>query len=67
MKIVNYLVCSMAILAGVVLLMADKPAVALCGVLWLGMMMLSGRTKYGKRVWRKFARTNMEINRIFEG
>lgn len=62
---INYVVCSILLGIGFVLLISDEMSTIILAVLWFGLLWLSGRTKYGKKAWRKFWITNMKINRYF--
>lgn len=62
-KLLNYAACLVALLAGIVLLLSGELSTVMFGVYWMGLCWLSGRTTLGKRMWKSFWKTNMEIGR----
>lgn len=66
MKVLNYVFCSTFLAVGLMLLISNNEVSSLCGLLWLALVYYSGRTKPFRKVWRRFAKTNLEIERYFE-
>lgn len=65
MKALNYIVCSTIITIGIVLLLSGEITPTIVGFIWLGINIKFSCLKVGKKMWKRFLRTNMEINRYF--
>lgn len=57
--IVNYSVCSVAILIGIMLVCSGDLFGAFCGVIWFAVLYITA--DYFRATWRKFWRTNLRI------
>lgn len=65
MKALNYVVCSTIITIGIVLLLSGEIIPTILGLIWLAINMKFACLNVGKRMWGRFIKTNMEINRYF--
>ena len=65
MKVFNYVICSTIIFIGIVLLLSGEIVPTIAGLIWLAINMKFACLNVGKRMWKRFLRTNMEINRYF--
>lgn len=65
MKVLNYIVCSTIITIGIVLLLSGEIIPTILGLIWLAINMKLACLNIGRKMWKRFLRTNMEINRYF--
>lgn len=65
MKALNYIVCSTIIFVGIVLLLSGEITPTIAGLIWFAINLKFSCLNVGKRMWKRFLRTNMEINRYF--
>lgn len=65
MKALNYVVCSTIIFVGIVLLLSGEITPTILGLIWLAINMKFACLNVGKRMWGRFIKTNIEINRYF--
>ena len=65
MKALNYLVCSTIIVLGIVLLLSGEIIPTILGLIWLAINMKFACLNIGKKMWKRYLKTNLEINRYF--
>ena len=65
MKALNYIVCSTIIVLGIVLLLSCEITPTILGLIWLALNIKFSFLNIGRKMWKRFLRTNMEINRYF--
>lgn len=65
MKVSNYIVCSTIIILGIVLLLSGEITPTIVGLIWLALNIKFSCLNIGRKMWKRFLRTNMEINRYF--
>ena len=65
MKALNYVVCSTIIFVGIVLLSSGEIIPTILGFIWIGINIKFSCLNIGRKMWKRFLRTNMEINRYF--
>lgn len=65
MKTLNYIVCSTIITIGIVLLLSGEIIPTILGFIWIGINIKFSCLNIGRKMWKRFLRTNMEINRYF--
>lgn len=65
MKALNYIVCSTIILVGIVLISSGEIIPSIAGLIWLALNIKFSFLNIGRKMWKRFLRTNMEINRYF--
>ena len=65
MKVSNYIVCSTIIVLGIVLLLSCEITPTIVGFIWLALNIKFARLNIGRKMWKRFLRTNIEINRYF--
>lgn len=65
MKALNYIVCSVVLFIGIALLLTDNIILIIAGFLWLAFHYVLSTKKQVRRMWRKFWKTNLEIERYF--
>ena len=65
MKVFNYVVCSTIIFIGIVLLLSGEITPTIAGLIWLALNIKFACLNIGRKMWKRFLRTNMEINRYF--
>ena len=65
MKALNYLVCSTIIVLGIVLLLSCEITPTILGLIWLAINMKFACLNVGKKMWKRYLKTNLEINRYF--
>lgn len=65
MKAINYLVCSTIIGIGIVLLISDNILLIFAAFLWGLFHYKLSTKKQVRKMWKKFWKTNLEIERYF--
>jgi len=65
MKALNYIVCSTIIFVGIVLFLSGEITPTILGLIWLGINLKFSCLKVGKKMWKRYWKTNLEINRYF--
>ena len=65
MKVLNYVICSTIILVGIVLISSGEITPTIVGFIWLALNIKFACLNIGRKMWKRFLRTNMEINRYF--
>ena len=65
MKVLNYVICSTIILVGIVLISSGEITPTIVGLIWLALNIKFSCLNIGRKMWKRFLRTNMEINRYF--
>ena len=65
MKTLNYIVCSTIITIGIVLLLSGEIIPTILGLIWLAINMKFACLNIGKKMWKRYWKTNLEINRYF--
>ena len=65
MKALNYVVCSTIIFVGIVLFLSGEITPTIAGLIWFGVNIKFSCLNIGRKMWKSFLRTNMEINRYF--
>lgn len=65
MKVLNYVACSTIIFVGIVLLSSGEIVPTIIGLIWLVINLKFSCLNDGRKMWKKFLRTNIEINRYF--
>lgn len=62
-KVLNYVACSTIIFVGIVLLSSGEIVPTIIGLIWLAINLKFSCLNVGRKMWKRFLRTNMEINR----
>lgn len=65
MKTLNYIVCSTIITIGIVLLLSGEIVPTILGLIWLAINMKFAYLNIGRKMWKRYWKTNLEINRYF--
>lgn len=65
MKTLNYIVCSTIITIGIVLLLSGEITPTILGLIWLAINMKFACLNIGRKMWKRYWKTNLEINRFF--
>lgn len=65
MKTLNYIVCSTIITIGIVLLLSGEIVPTILGLIWLAINMKFACLNIGRKMWKRYWKTNLEINRYF--
>ena len=65
MKALNYVICSTIIFIGILLLSSGEIVPTIIGLIWLAINLKLSCLNIGRKMWQRFLRTNMEINRYF--
>lgn len=65
MKVLNYVLCSTIILVGIVLVSSGEIIQSIAGLVWFVVNMKFACLKVGKKMWKRYWKTNMELNRYF--
>lgn len=65
MKALNYIVCSTIIFIGIVLFLSGEITPMVIGLLWVGVNIKFACLNVGKKMWGRFIKTNIKINRYF--
>lgn len=65
MKALNYIVCSTIIFVGILLLLSGEIAPTIAGLIWLAINLKFSCLNIGRKMWKRYWKTNMEINRYF--
>ena len=65
MKTLNYIVCSTIITIGIVLLLSGEITPTILGLIWLAINMKFACLNIGRKMWKRYWKTNLGINRFF--
>lgn len=65
MKVLNYVACSTIIFVGILLLLSGEIAPTIAGLIWLAINLKFSCLNIGRKMWKRYWKTNMEINRYF--
>lgn len=65
MKALNYVICSTIIFIEIVLLLSGETTPIVLGLIWLAINIKFACLNIGRKMWKRFLRTNMEINQYF--
>ena len=65
MKVLNYVACSTIIFVGIVLLLSGEITPTILGLIWLAINMKFACLNIGRKMWKRYWKTNLEINRYF--
>lgn len=65
MKVLNYVACSTIIFVGIVLFLSGEIAPTIAGLIWLAINLKFSCLNIGRKMWKRYWKTNMEINRYF--
>lgn len=62
--IINYIICTILLGAGIVLIFSDDLSTIILGVLWFVSLYISSTNKVLKSMWKSYIRTTMRIEKI---
>lgn len=65
MKVLNYVACSTIIFVGIVLLLSGEITPTIAGLIWLALNIKFSYLNIGRKMWKRYWKTNLEINRYF--
>lgn len=65
MKALNYVVCSTIIFIGIVLLSSGEIVPTIIGLIWLAINLKFSCLNIGRKMWKIYWKTNLELNRYF--
>lgn len=65
MKVLNYIICSTIIACGFLLLVSGEIVPTLLGIIYIDFHLRMCRFSWYKRMWKKYLRTTLEIERYF--
>lgn len=65
MKVLNYIVCSTIIFVGILLLSSGEIAPSIVGLIWLALNIKFSCLNIGRKMWKRYWKTNLKINRYF--
>lgn len=65
MKTLNYIICSVVLFIGIILLCSDNIILIIAAFLWGLLNYKLSTIKQVRLMWRKFWKTNLEIERYF--
>lgn len=65
MKAINYIVCSVVLFIGIALLLTDNICLIIAGFLWFAFHYKLSTINKVRKMWRKFWKTNLEIEHYF--
>jgi hypothetical protein len=65
MKVLNYVICSTIIFVGILLLSSGEIIPSISGLIWFVVNMKFSCLNIGRKMWKRYWKTNMELNRYF--